>query len=253
MKFDGTNLNEVLEAHFRWAQEIPDEDGLVHDEWRADFTDANLRHSTLPGVYLYGAILRGTDLSYADLTDATLTNSDMTGASLFHTRLEGANLHNIKGMPYVPMLCPSDGSFTAWKKCIYRYADGTLGDKVIVKMIVPEDAQRASDTNRECRADKVDVIEIQTLDGKTLIDRNTDTKDCAVSIKDKETRYIPGRTTYSPVFGDRCWQTYDCHFAIDGIFFYINRQEAVEYMTCGRDKDGNLIDIRDRLQELTKS
>ena len=129
--------------------------------------------------------------------------ADLTGAYLTSAYLSGA-----KNVPYIPMACPDSGEFTAWKKA---------GGK-IVKLLIPEDAQRISAAGRKCRCDKAIVLAIQNLDGTgTGIDS-------VPSSRDKNFIYKIGETVIVPDFCKNRFQ--ECAV---GIHFFINRQEAVEY------------------------
>ena len=180
-------LDKVLENHMHWLR--GDCDGWK--DMRADLYGANLREANL-----YEADLRGADLR---------------GANLYGANLYGANLYGAKNVPYIPYACPDTGSFTAWKK------DGT--GKLIIKLLIPEDAKRLSATGRKCRCDKAQVLAIENLDGTPA--EKTET----YSQNDNHFIYRVGETVTpeKPFCGDR-WQ--ECS---SGIHFFINRQEAVEY------------------------
>ena len=179
MKYNGTNLKEVLEAHKRWIEES---EGWTEED-RAD-----LRRADLTGAYLNGADLRRADLN-------------------------GAYLNGANNVPYVPFACPDSGAFTAWKACASEEG------RVIVKLLIPEDAKRLSSTGRKCRASKAEVLEIQTLNGKPLENVN------AWSMYDTNFTYEVGKTVEpKEPFCDNRWQ--ECE---SGIHFFINRQEAVNY------------------------
>ena len=264
MKYDGTNIEAVLEAHKRWIKKSK---GWTEDD-RADFTradlggeilrgvdleranlrDANLtcayltnanleganltcadlsgadlsgadlemadlKCADLRGVYLANANLRDADLDKADLKWADLTNADLTDAYLTTADLTGADLRNAKNIPYIPMTCPDTGAFVAWKACASDWG------RVIVKLLIPEDAKRISATGRKCRADKAIVQEIQTVAGERL--ENVDAR----SMFDPNFTYSVGKTvTPREPFCENRWQ--ECE---SGIHFYINRQEAVDY------------------------
>ena len=79
---NGKTLNEILENHNHWL--------------RRDVKGFESMH-----VNLDGANLRNADLRNADLRDANL---------------DGANLSDAKNIPYIPLECPSEGSFIGWKK-----------------------------------------------------------------------------------------------------------------------------------------
>ena len=194
MKYDGTNLKEVLEAHRRWLVES---DGWTEDD-RADLNGANLN----------GADLRSANLNGADLRNADLRNAN----------LRSADLRSAKNIPFIPMTCPDTGEFTAWKQCWYK--NGPNRSTCIVKLLIPADAERLSGTGRKCRASLAHVLEIQDLDGNNL-PANT----IAFSFNDYDFAYKVGATVApeEPFCADR-WQ--ECS---SGIHFFINRQEAVDY------------------------
>ena len=225
-------LDKVLENHMHWLR--GDCDGWK--DMRADLYGANLREANLYEADLYGANLRGADLYEADLYganlreanlyEADLRGADLRGADLYGANLRGADLYGAdlrganlyeadlygaKNVPYIPYACPDTGSFTAWKK------DGT--GKLIIKLLIPEDAKRMSAAGRKCRCDKAQVLAIENLDGTPA--EKTET----YSQNDNHFIYRVGETVTpeKPFCGDR-WQ--ECS---SGIHFFINRQEAVEY------------------------
>ena len=162
MKYDGTNLKEVLEAHKRWLEES---EGWTEDD----------------RAYLSGADLSGTN-----------------------------------NVPYIPLACPSDGAFTAWKKARLR-----SGAVAIIKLLIPEDAKRLSATGRKCRCDKAQVLEIWSLDtGFKLKDRHKEAK----SAYDSEFIYREGETVSVDDFDEDRW--IECS---KGIHFFIDMQEAIDY------------------------
>ena len=129
--------------------------------------------------------------------------ADLSGADL-----SGAYLRRAKTPPFIPMVCPDYGEFTAWKK-----ASGK-----IVKLLIPEDARRSSATGRKCRCDKAVVLSIQNLDGS---DAGVES---VPSGRDKDFIYKIGGTVTVPDFCEDRFE--EC---AAGIHFFINRQEAVEY------------------------
>ncbi|SFL05558.1 Pentapeptide repeat-containing protein [Lachnospiraceae bacterium KH1T2] len=75
-----------------------------HKLWLADHEKG--KRADFNGMDLSGMDLSGMDLSYAD----------MTGAGVCEIDLNPENLKGVKGL-YMPIFCPEEGSFTAWKKC----------------------------------------------------------------------------------------------------------------------------------------
>lgn len=245
MKYDGTNLKEVLDAHVLWITG----DGMADDALRADFRDADLRNVDFRRADLFGADFRGANCIGADFSHAILVRADfrdadcrcadfysadmdgvdLTGAKLYNALMFKASLRYAKNVPYIPFACPDTGSFIGWKKAIYRYADGTIGEYVVVKLFIPEDAKRSSGTDYACRASHAKVLEVQTLDGEVLLDENSKSGDCAVSLIRRQFEYIVGETVYADKFDkDR----YESHKG--GIYFYLNRKDAEDhYMLRG--------------------
>ena len=173
----------------------------------ADFRRADLRNAILRGADLYGAYLLNADLSGADLRSADLSGTDLRGANLHNADLSGAN-----NVPYIPMVCPEEGSFIGWKK-----AEGNK-NKVIVKLHIPSDAKRSSATTRKCRCSKADVIAIYNLDG-------TDAGETTChSDYDNNFIYEVGKTVEVTDFDNDRWN--EC---AKGIHFFISRQEAIDY------------------------
>lgn len=264
MRYNGNNLKEVLEAHRRFLNNEPDriteEEASIADFSYAnlklvDLSGADLSQADFTGADMRGAILTSADLSYATLNfavliDATLTqaslrfadlcNADLTEAVLTRANLSYANLccanlyradldsaildnailtnadlHCTNNCPRTPMSCPSEGSFIAWKKC---YTNDQV--EVIVKLNIPSDAERSSATGSKCRASKAEVLEIQTLDGEKLTDVT------AYSAWDVRFVYIPG-TTVMPK-EPFCKNRYE--ECASGIHFFVDRQEAVNYL-----------------------
>ena len=144
------------------------------------------------------------DLHGADLHGANLHRADLCGADLC-----GADLRGATNIPFIPMTCPDTGTFVAWKK-----ANG-----YIVKLEIPEDARRSSATGRECRCDKAKVIEIQELDGSP-----SELTEIA-SRYDRNFVYRVGEIAEEPKYDENRWK--EC---APGIHFFINRQEAVDYV-----------------------
>lgn len=182
---------------------------LCHANLRgADLHDTDLRDADLCDTDLRGADLRGANLRGANLRGADLRGADLRGVALRGVALRDTNLSGAKNLPYIPMSCPDSGSFTAWKK-----ANG-----YIVKLLIPEDARRSSATGRKCRCDKAIVVAIETVDGVPA-----ELNEIASSY-DKNFVYRIGETVVEPNF---CEDRFvEC---TTGIYFFINRQEAVNY------------------------
>ena len=248
-------LRDILEAHLHWIKEdidgwenmradLSDEDLFGVDLSGADIRGAKISGADLSGALLYdaklndaklndtklndtdlsGADLRGANLSGADLRGANLSGADLSGADLSGADLCGAKLSGAKNVPFIPLACPDTGSFIGWKKacvdkeklrCLISYVP------VIVKLLIPEDAKRSSATRRKCRCDKAVVLAIEPIRGD---DTTCETK-IAYSKYDTSFTYEVGKTVSVEDFDDDRFK--EC---APGIHFFVNRQEAVDYM-----------------------
>ena len=137
----------------------------------ADFTDADLHAAPLCDSRFCNAILVGADLSRADLDYANFsgadcknaifdhtantfwadfTDADLTDASFFGTGIDQDDLAKAKG-GFVPLSCPDEDAFIAWTKS---------GEGYMIKLLIPEDAERSSMANRLCHASLAKTIAI---------------------------------------------------------------------------------------------
>ena len=176
----------------------------------ADLSDADLRYANLSDVDLHGA-----DLSYANLHGADLSDADLSYADLSDVDLRDAN-HVQLSIAKISIL-PDEGDIIGWKKA---YVDGTMLLKsVIVKLLIPSDAQRSNATGRKCRASKARVLDLQDKQGNSLPPDTT-----AYSGHDTDFTYKKGETVHVEDFDTNRWK--EC---APGIHFFITRIEAVEY------------------------
>ena len=171
--------------------------------YRADLSWANLEGADLTNANLEDANLKDANLKGAFLEGADLTEADITGAVL-----NAANLNGVQNIPYIPLYCPSEGAFTAWKKVEGKY---------LVKLQIPEDARRSSATTRKCRCDKAMVLDITSLDGEEHYDEVTNNRY-------NETIYKVGEFVYPDSFDENRWD--ECS---NGIHFFVNKQDAINY------------------------
>ena len=138
-------------------------------------------HYTLTGANLHGANLHGANLTGADLTGADLTGAKGAELAIAKTRILPA------------------GQLIGWKKC---------REGVVVKLSIPEDAERSHAFGRKCRASYVMVLEV--IGGEV-----------GVSIYDIETEYRAGQIVRCNEWSEN-W-TVECG---GGIHFYITKAEA---------------------------
>ena len=192
--------------------------------------DADLRHADLRGANLHGACLHDADLrdaylgcanlrdaylGHADLSDANLSDADLSYADLSHADLSDAN--HVQLSIAKTSILPDEGDIIGWKKA---WTDDTMPPKsVIVKLLIPADAQRSNATGRKCRASKARVLDLQDKQGNSL---PPDTM--AYSGHDTDFTYKKGETVHVENFDTNRWN--EC---APGIHFFITRIEAVEY------------------------
>ena len=156
----------------------------------ADLSDADLSRADLSGADLRGANLRGADLRYAKLSETAVAQTS---------------------------ILPDEGDIIGWKKA---YVDDTMQPKpVIVKLLIPSDAQRSNGTSRKCRASKARVLDLQDKQGNSLPSDTT-----AYSSYDADFTYKKGETIHVEDFDTNRWN--EC---APGIHFFITRIEAAEY------------------------
>ena len=193
----------------------------------ADLHGADLRSADLHGANLHGADLSGADLSDADLSaadlrcanlrGADLSDADLRSADLHGADLRGANLHgaNLSELTVAQTsILPDEGDIIGWKKAI------TLdGAPIIVKLLIPADAQRSNATGRKCRASTARVLDLQDKQGNSLPPDTT-----AYSSYDPDFTYQKGETVHVEDFDTNRWD--EC---APGIHFFITRIEAIEY------------------------
>ena len=202
---------------------------------RADLHGADLRYADLSGANLHGACLYDADLrdaylGCADLSDADLSDADLHGADLSDADLSDADLSDadlrradLSDANHVQLsiaktsILPDEGDIIGWKKA---WTDDTMPPKsVIVKLLIPADAQRSNATGRKCRASTARVLDLQDKQGNSLPSDTT-----AYSSYDTDFTYRTGETVHVEDFDTNRWN--EC---APGIHFFITRIEAAEY------------------------
>ena len=226
---NGKTLNEILENHNHWLRrDVKGWGSMRANLSRANLSDADLRYANLSRTNLTGANLSDADLRYANLGGANLRHADICRANLIDANLGGArlrhanlgdanlsdanlsdaDLRNAKNIPYIPLACPSEGSFIGWKKI----------DKILIKLEIPEDARRSSATTKKCRCDKAKVLGFYDLNSTELnIDK-------IINHTYNTCEYRKGETVYPDYFDEYRWN--ECSH---GIHFFINKQDAINY------------------------
>lgn len=199
----GENIEAILKEHGY--------DCLCGADLRgADLCDASLSH-----IDLRSADLSGANLNRADLNGADLRGVNLSGADLSQANLSGAN--HVKLSIAKTSILPDEGDIIGWKKA---YVDDTMPPRpVIVKLLIPADAQRSNGTGRKCRASTARVLDLQDKQGNSLPPDTT-----AYSGYDTDFTYKKGETVHVENFDTNRWN--EC---APGIHFFITRIEAAEY------------------------
>ena len=200
---EGDNIEAILKEH-----------GL--DCLRsADLSAADLRAADLRCADLRDADLSDADLSGADLRGANLRSADLSAADLRGANLHGANLSELTVAQ--TSILPDEGDIIGWKKA---WTDNEMTPTpVIVKLLIPADAQRSNATGRKCRASTARVLDLQDKQGNSLPPDTT-----AYSSYDPDFTYQKGETVHVEDFDTNRWD--EC---APGIHFFITRIEAAEY------------------------
>ena len=202
---EGENIEAILKEHGFDCLRYADLHG-------ADLSSADLSSADLYGVDLSHADLRYADLHGADLSSADLRSADLYGADLHGANLRGAN--HVKLSIAKTSILPDEGDVIGWKK-----ANADDETPIIVKLLIPADAQRSNSTGRKCRASKAQVLDLQDKQGNSLPPDST-----AHSSYDPDFTYKKGETMHVEDFDTNRWN--EC---APGIHFFITRIEAAEY------------------------
>lgn len=234
---------ESLDFHGMDLDKVNFENADLHD---CDFSNASLSMAKFNGAELYRcdfglAILRSADFIGAKILDCNFFGANLysvwfISANIGYTNFEnamindytdftGAVARHLKDMPYIPMVCPEEGEFVAWKAVCVTTDD--RDDRmhhipVLAKLLIPADAKRSSGFGRKCRASKAEVLGFYDLDGHMF-----DRKLCYEihSYWHWDFNYEVGKIVEpeEPFDEDR-WS--EC---ASGIHFFMNRREAIEY------------------------
>lgn len=205
---EGDNIEAILKEHGY---------GCLHDAYLcgADLRYADLHGANLRDAYLSCACLHDADLSHADLRYADLSDAYLCGADLHGANLSDAN--HVQLSIAKTSILPDEGDIIGWKKA---WTDDTMPPKsVIVKLLIPADAQRSNGTGRKCRASTARVLDLQDKQGNSLPPDTT-----AYSGHDTDFTYKKGETIHVEDFDTNRWK--EC---APGIHFFITRIEAAEY------------------------
>ena len=181
------------------------------------FEDVVCEFTTFSNAKLINTSINNSSICLSDFSGSILDNVDFNGTDIDFASccLMGSKIKKIVNTPYIPLACPESGAFIGWKKCKAVIFDSS----VIVKLLIPENAQRSSAFGRKCRASEAKVLAIQDMSGNDRSDI------IAHSLFDFNTIYKVGETvkTRTPFCENRFEE------CASGIHFFTSRQEAVEY------------------------
>lgn len=149
-----------------------------------------------------------------------LGNIDFTVSKFHYPSFVYCSIEGVSGLPNIPMACPEEGSFIAYKiarLCRTPSNHKFWEESCIVKLRIPEDAKRSSGISRKCRCNKAQVLDIVSID-------NGKHYDTAFSMFDSNFSYTIGETVEVEDFDENRWNT-----CAAGIHFFMSKQEAIDY------------------------
>ena len=186
---------------------------LMADVYDNDFKGSDLEKANFAGADMDNTgfsdtILKNANLMFANRTYwSDFTNADMTGARTEAVDFDPELIKGVKGLDQ-SICCPEEGSFIAWKKC---------REGKVVKLLIPEQAERKGNTRRSLRASEAVVLEIYDKEG------NPDTE--AYGLYDEEFKYVKGEKVSA---GEA---DYEHRGDVAGIYFFLSRKEAEDMET----------------------
>ncbi len=182
-----------------------------------DFCLCSIEYCKLSYARFIGGFIRSTSFMLSNVECAMFNNINACDVTFDRCNIERCEV--VESNIALPQMIPSDGSFIAWKKAVINtdLPGGINTEHVIVKLRIPEDAQRVGITNK-CRADRVEVLGFETLSGEKLPD-DTDVR----SWYDKDFHYKIG-VVKSDWFCDK--PNIVCG---EGIHFFLNKTDAINY------------------------
>ncbi len=231
-------FDKLIEEHKKLTHKIHD-NGLHLSNY--NLSNIKIKNKALQYISIFSCLLnnvvfencdlKSADIRYSKIINTSFTNcnllegnfdcnfinTDLSTCDIKKCNFNDSSLDNTT-MPDYPMACPEKGSFIGYKK-VYNIINDRY-QWFILKLEIPEDARRNAATNNKCRCDKAKVLKIQNLDGSIA---KGITK--ARSIYNNGFIYELGKIVEEPKFDECRWYEYT-----SGIHFFMNREEAVNYM-----------------------
>ena len=198
------------------------------------FDRCEFYYCNLYNKFFTSCTLNATEFNFCDLNSSVICKCSMTDVSFICSTLYSSMFDNVEAKDVqfytcemdncmsvnsnvvFPQHVPSSGSFIAWKKALIK--EFYESKEIIIKLNIPEDAKRCS-ANHKCRANKVEVLGFETLDGEKLPDTTI-----AHSFWDSLFKYHTGTIEVSN-FNDN--PQVECG---GGIHFFLHRDDAVNYV-----------------------
>lgn len=185
-----------------------------------DLSNLLIENKCLNKISFVNCNLSGSKFINCSFKNGNFCNCNLSNVNLETSNIKKCNFHkNILDniiMPNYPMACPEYGSFVGYKKVV-DFNDFTK--HYILKLRIPADAKRSSATDKLCRCNKAEVLNIQNLDGSSVDNILT-----ARNICNYKFIYKIGEIVEEPNFNECRWEEYT-----SGIHFFINREDAVNY------------------------
>lgn len=170
---------------------------------KCNFNDAHLFEANFCEAYFDKCTFVKANLNSADFRNAELSECDLT--DICYDELTAG----------IALACPEQGPFVAFKKAhLYN------GDRCIVKLYVPAEAERSSATTRKCRVSKAKVVAVYKMEGGIY----TPVQQNAYSNHTNSFVYKLGSTVSVKNFDKNRWN--ECS---TGIHCFITKREAALY------------------------
>lgn len=171
------------------------------------FKDGYIADSICIKNYFNDGEFNSITFNYCDLYYSRFYTSKFINTKISRSPTFYVNFEICTNPPYIPMACPTKGSFVGYKR-VKNY---------LVKLFIPASAKRSSATSTKCRCSKAKVIYILDLETKESVKE-------IVNTNYGETKYKVGKMVYPDSFDMNRYN--ECS---NGIHFFIDKQEALNY------------------------
>lgn len=211
-------FDSMCDHRYSFTADFSNKDYSLIDFYERNFGEQNFSNSVFDRTNLvntgfYRTLFVNCNFSNADIRQAVFHECTFENSTFENCKYKDAEFRNCINAPDLPMACPREGEFVAYKKCRFGY----FGESsVIVKLLVPQDALRSSATSNKIRVSKAKVLDIRQPNNAKF--------DFAYSVYDPSFEYRVGKTVQVPNFNmDRYCQ------CAPGIHCFMTKEEAMEY------------------------